>query len=68
MININEFPNISELTDIEENIRVFAGPGAGKTTWFLLVLERAKQPGSFIILKMFLKIPNDWEKLVKLPV
>jgi len=39
MININEFPNISELTDIEENFRVFAGPGAGKTTWLIHHLE-----------------------------
>jgi len=39
MININEFPNISELTNIEENFRVFAGPGAGKTTWLIQHLE-----------------------------
>ncbi|MCB9250802.1 MAG: ATP-dependent helicase [Ignavibacteriales bacterium] len=40
MININEFPTISELADIENNFRVFAGPGAGKTTWLIQHLEQ----------------------------
>lgn len=35
MLDINQFPHISELADIEENFRVFAGPGAGKTTWLI---------------------------------
>lgn len=35
MLDINSLPDISELTDIDTNFRVFAGPGAGKTTWLI---------------------------------
>lgn len=35
MLDINPLPDISELTDIDTNFRVFAGPGAGKTTWLI---------------------------------
>lgn len=35
MLDINQLPNISELTDIDTHFRVFAGPGAGKTTWLI---------------------------------
>ncbi len=35
MLDINQLPHISELTDIDTNFRVFAGPGAGKTTWLI---------------------------------
>jgi len=35
MLDINSFPDISELADIDTNFRVFAGPGAGKTTWLI---------------------------------
>jgi len=40
MIDINQLPNISELPNIETNFRVFAGPGAGKTTWLIEHLEK----------------------------
>ena len=40
MLDINALPDISELTDIDANFRVFAGPGAGKTTWLIRHLER----------------------------
>jgi DNA helicase II / ATP-dependent DNA helicase PcrA len=40
MLNINALPDISELSDIDTNFRVFAGPGAGKTTWLIQHLER----------------------------
>ena len=35
MLDINSLPDISELESIETNFRVFAGPGAGKTTWLI---------------------------------
>lgn len=35
MLDINSLPHVSELDDIEANFRVFAGPGAGKTTWLI---------------------------------
>jgi len=35
MLDINSLPHVSELGDIETNFRVFAGPGAGKTTWLI---------------------------------
>lgn len=35
MIDINSLPHVSELEDIDSNFRVFAGPGAGKTTWLI---------------------------------
>ncbi len=35
MLDITSFPNVSELDDIDTNFRVFAGPGAGKTTWLI---------------------------------
>ncbi|WP_319526164.1 ATP-dependent helicase [uncultured Desulfosarcina sp.] len=40
MININKLPNILELPNTEKNFRVFAGPGAGKTTWLIDHLKR----------------------------
>ena len=35
MLDINSLQHVSELDDIEANFRVFAGPGAGKTTWLI---------------------------------
>ena len=35
MLDINSLPHVSELYDINTNFRVFAGPGAGKTTWLI---------------------------------
>ena len=35
MLDINSLPDVSELKDIDTNFRVFAGPGAGKTTWLI---------------------------------
>lgn len=35
MIDINSLPHVLELDDIDSNFRVFAGPGAGKTTWLI---------------------------------
>jgi DNA helicase-2/ATP-dependent DNA helicase PcrA len=40
MPDINQLPNISELPNIETNFKVFAGPGAGKTTWLIQYLEK----------------------------
>ncbi len=40
MFDINLLPHISTLSDIETNFKVFAGPGAGKTTWLISHLER----------------------------
>jgi DNA helicase II / ATP-dependent DNA helicase PcrA len=40
MPNINLLPNISTLADIETNFKVYAGPGAGKTTWLIKHLEK----------------------------
>jgi DNA helicase-2/ATP-dependent DNA helicase PcrA len=39
MLDINVLPDISELTEIDSNFRVFAGPGAGKTTWLIEHLQ-----------------------------
>lgn len=40
MPDINELPHISTLSDIETDLKVFAGPGAGKTRWLISHLER----------------------------
>jgi DNA helicase-2/ATP-dependent DNA helicase PcrA len=40
MPDINALPHISTLENIETDFKVFAGPGAGKTTWLILHLER----------------------------
>lgn len=40
MVNINELPHVLTLEDIETNFKVYAGPGAGKTTWLISHLER----------------------------
>ena len=40
MIDIHSLPQISDLSDIETHFKVFAGPGAGKTTWLVSHLER----------------------------
>ena len=40
MPDINSLPHISTLSDIETHFKVFAGPGAGKTRWLILHLER----------------------------
>lgn len=40
MIDINPFPRFSELSNIESNFRVFAGPGAGKTKELISHLTR----------------------------
>lgn len=40
MPDINSLPHISTLDNIETNFKVFAGPGAGKTTWLISHLER----------------------------
>lgn len=40
MIDINELPHINTLQDIEKNFKVYAGPGAGKTTWLISHLEK----------------------------
>jgi DNA helicase-2/ATP-dependent DNA helicase PcrA len=40
MPDINELPHISTLTDIETDLKIFAGPGAGKTRWLISHLER----------------------------
>lgn len=40
MPDINSLPHISTLDIIETNFKVFAGPGAGKTTWLISHLER----------------------------
>lgn len=40
MPDINLLPDISTLHDIETNFKVYAGPGAGKTTWLTSHLER----------------------------
>ncbi len=40
MPDINLLPHISTLQDIETNFKVYAGPGAGKTTWLISHLER----------------------------
>ncbi len=35
MLDINSLLHVTELDDIDTNFRVFAGPGAGKTTWLI---------------------------------
>ncbi|BBE16270.1 ATP-dependent DNA helicase UvrD/PcrA, clostridial paralog 2 [Aquipluma nitroreducens] len=40
MPDINSLPHISTLENIETDFKVFAGPGAGKTTWLISHLER----------------------------
>ncbi|MGA2405640.1 MAG: ATP-dependent helicase [Bacteroidales bacterium] len=40
MPNLNQLPDISTLGSIETNFKVFAGPGAGKTTWLIKHLEK----------------------------
>lgn len=40
MPDINSLPHISTLANIETDFKVFAGPGAGKTTWLISHLER----------------------------
>ncbi len=40
MPDINQLPHISILQDIETDFKVYAGPGAGKTTWLIFHLER----------------------------
>jgi DNA helicase-2/ATP-dependent DNA helicase PcrA len=40
MLDINSLPYISTLENIETDFKVFAGPGAGKTTWLISHLER----------------------------
>ena len=40
MPDINQLPDISTLQDIETDFKVYAGPGAGKTTWLISHLER----------------------------
>ena len=49
MLDINKLPHISELPNIETNFKIFAGPGAGKTTWLIRhlkkVLEKSERLG-----------------------
>jgi len=40
MPNLNQLPDISTLDSIETNFKVYAGPGAGKTTWLIKHLEK----------------------------
>lgn len=40
MPDINDLPDISTLENIEKNFKVYAGPGAGKTSWLIEHLER----------------------------
>lgn len=40
MYDLNKLPDISTLDDIEVDFKVYAGPGAGKTTWLISHLER----------------------------
>lgn len=39
-IDISELTDVSELDSIETSFKVFAGPGAGKTTWLAERMER----------------------------
>ncbi|MDR8389828.1 ATP-dependent helicase [Aliifodinibius sp. S!AR15-10] len=43
MIDVNELPHIDTLKDIESNFKIYAGPGAGKTTWLSSHLERVQK-------------------------
>ncbi|MEQ8525562.1 ATP-dependent helicase [Gracilimonas sp.] len=40
MPDLNELPDVSELNTLETNFKVYAGPGAGKTSWLIEHLER----------------------------
>jgi DNA helicase-2/ATP-dependent DNA helicase PcrA len=40
MPDINQLPHVSKLNNIEQNFKVYAGPGAGKTTWLIKHLEK----------------------------
>ena len=46
MIDIDELPHINTLQNIETNFKVYAGPGAGKTTWLISHLERVLKKSS----------------------
>lgn len=46
MVNIDELPHVSTLEDIETHFKVYAGPGAGKTTWLISHLERTLKESS----------------------
>lgn len=46
MIDINALPHVSELDDIDSNFRVFAGLGAGKTTWLTNHLQNILKTSS----------------------
>ena len=37
---LNDLPDVSTLDNIETNFKVYAGPGAGKTSWLIDHLER----------------------------
>jgi DNA helicase-2/ATP-dependent DNA helicase PcrA len=39
MLDINTLPNVPDFIDIDSNFRIFAGPGAGKTTWLINHLQ-----------------------------
>lgn len=40
MPDLNDLPDVSTLDNIETNFKVYAGPGAGKTSWLIDHLER----------------------------
>src|SRR5690554_1330813 len=40
MPDLNELPDISGLNNLETNFKVYAGPGAGKTSWLIEHLKR----------------------------
>ncbi len=40
MLDVNRLPHIETLKDLESNFKIFAGPGAGKTTWLVSYLEK----------------------------
>jgi DNA helicase II / ATP-dependent DNA helicase PcrA len=46
MPNLNQLPDISTLDSIETNFKVYAGPGAGKTTWLIKHLEKVLKNSS----------------------
>lgn len=46
MVNIDELPHVSTLENIETHFKVYAGPGAGKTTWLISHLERILKESS----------------------
>ena len=39
-MDINAFPDVYSMQNIEHHFKVFAGPGAGKTKWLIDHLER----------------------------